>query len=352
MAVDNLPGRDRHRPRRRHVHRCRYKGSTVQTARLGGGVTLIGGNASNLSDRQPHRPRGPGCPRAGPGAAGGRGTNSARNLELKAGGSANANGGGLYNQGTLTLENALIRSNGVTGSGIGGGVANEGTLTLNGSTVSGNTSASHAGGIYNKTGGSLTLNSVTVSGNTSANLGGGLYGAAGAILTSGGVGSARRGRRRAPALSRPGHGRRGGRGTRGRTAGRGERGRRRAAALTTTNTTVSSNTSTSSTGGIHAAGTLKLRFTTITGNSSPSRANLYREAAAQRDPLRGRHREPAGRQQLRHQRPLHILRLQPLQRRVVFILGQRNRPEERRDPVQAAGGKRRSHAHASAGGRR
>ena len=254
MAIDNLPGGTGTVRVGGTCTGAWLKGGTIQTARLGGGITLIGGNAGSYLTANP-------TGRAILDARGlGRvllvaaGTNSARNLELKAG-TASGNGGGLLNQGTLTLDNALIRSNNGTGSSAGGGVANEGTLTINDSTVSGNTSASHAGGIYNKTG-SLTLNRVTVSGNSSANLGGGLYLEGLVTLTDGTVGPAN------TATNAGG----------GAYVAAG-------AALTVTNSTVSSNTSTSSTGGIHSAGTLKLRFTTVTGNSGPSGANLYRDTS-------------------------------------------------------------------------
>lgn len=55
----------------------------------------------------------------------------------------------------------------------GGGILNNGTLTINQSTISGNT-ASQGGGIFNN-GGTLTLNRSTVSGNSAGGGGGGIY---------------------------------------------------------------------------------------------------------------------------------------------------------------------------------
>src|SRR4030095_14222778 len=94
-----------------------------------------------------------------------------------------ANGGGVFNQGTLTLENDVIRDNTAgdptNGGGTGAGIWNyiNATLTLKGSTVSGNTAIgnlgyapSRGGGIANY--GTLTLINSTVSGNT-ANQGSG-----------------------------------------------------------------------------------------------------------------------------------------------------------------------------------
>jgi hypothetical protein len=84
-------------------------------------------------------------------------------------------GGGIYNSGTLTLNNATVSGNYSYGAGYdgysgGGGIYNSGTLTLNNTTVSGNsdgyetTDSGHGGGIYID-GGTLTLNNATVSGN-------------------------------------------------------------------------------------------------------------------------------------------------------------------------------------------
>jgi hypothetical protein len=92
-------------------------------------------------------------------------------------------GGGLWNEGTMTLSGSTVTQN---TSVVGGGIYNAGVMTLSGSTVSGNTSG---GGIYNA--GVLTLSGSTVSGNVggidnagvltlsgstvSGNTGGGIY---------------------------------------------------------------------------------------------------------------------------------------------------------------------------------
>jgi CSLREA domain-containing protein len=73
-------------------------------------------------------------------------------------------GGGIHIGGgvTLSLEESTIEGNSDDGDG-GGGIANEGTLTLTATTVSGNKSRIGAGGIYNfKT---LTVRNSTISGN-------------------------------------------------------------------------------------------------------------------------------------------------------------------------------------------
>jgi len=80
------------------------------------------------------------------------------------GGNANAleegNGGGIINDGDLTIADCSIRENVAF---LGGGISNIGTLTLTRSTVSGN-SASRGGGIFNE--GMATLTNSTISGNT------------------------------------------------------------------------------------------------------------------------------------------------------------------------------------------
>ncbi|HXM20062.1 MAG TPA: right-handed parallel beta-helix repeat-containing protein [Terriglobales bacterium] len=100
------------------------------------------------------------------------------------------NGGGIYNGGTLTINNSTVSGN--TGRGVtadGGGINNGGTLTINNSTMSGNRAAglqfARGGGIYN--GGTLTINNSTVSGNTAGGTttadGGGIYNVGTGTLT-------------------------------------------------------------------------------------------------------------------------------------------------------------------------
>ena len=96
------------------------------------------------------------------------------------GGSVVGKGGGILNSETLTLENATIGGNTVTGSdGDGAGVANlSGTLNLIDSTISGNSAEDDAGGIYNFDGATLSVSNSTISNNSagsaSGNYGGGI----------------------------------------------------------------------------------------------------------------------------------------------------------------------------------
>jgi hypothetical protein len=98
------------------------------------------------------------------------------------GGAARDVGGGIANNGTLTLVDCTIFANSAVA---GGGIDNEGTLTLTNSTVSGNTATGGcgeglcgAGGIWNFNG-LLTMTNSTVSGNT----GGGIWILAGGMAT-------------------------------------------------------------------------------------------------------------------------------------------------------------------------
>jgi hypothetical protein len=88
-------------------------------------------------------------------------------------------GGGIFNPtgGTVTVSKSTVddntRNNSYSSNGPGGGLYNEGTMTLSGSTVSGN----QYGGIYNY--GVMTLSGSTVSGNQN----GGITNYKGAYLT-------------------------------------------------------------------------------------------------------------------------------------------------------------------------
>jgi hypothetical protein len=98
--------------------------------------------------------------------------------------SSDQGGGGILNDGTLTVSNCTISGNSGTGSvnNEGGGITNFGTLTLSSSTVSGN-SAALGGGILNGDGNTLTVTNSTFSGNSATAKGGGIYNLVGGTLT-------------------------------------------------------------------------------------------------------------------------------------------------------------------------
>ena len=95
-----------------------------------------------------------------------------------ASGSANGNGGGVYNAGgaTLDLKDCTIESSSATG--MGGGLDSNGMATLTDCTISGNTSQGYGGGVensryYSKTA-AMTLTNCMISGNYSPSGSGGL----------------------------------------------------------------------------------------------------------------------------------------------------------------------------------
>ncbi len=101
------------------------------------------------------------------------------------------NGGGIRNNGTLTISNSTFSGNSADSSGVGGGggIRNSGTLIISNSTFSGNSADNSqfggGGGIFNS-GGTLTISHSTISGNSADNnivRGGG----GGGIITFGGT---------------------------------------------------------------------------------------------------------------------------------------------------------------------
>ena len=84
-------------------------------------------------------------------------------------GNSAVNGGGINNSGTLTISNSTISGN---SADYGGGIRNYGPLTISNSTISGNSVATEGGGIINF--GPLTISNSTISGNSAATEGGGI----------------------------------------------------------------------------------------------------------------------------------------------------------------------------------
>ena len=93
------------------------------------------------------------------------------------------NGGGIYNIGTLTVTNSTIFSNSATTAAAqGGGLWNSGGMTVENSTLSGNTSSLNGGAIHNA--GTLTIANSTLSGNSATTNGGGMVNSgASAVVT-------------------------------------------------------------------------------------------------------------------------------------------------------------------------
>ena len=80
-------------------------------------------------------------------------------------------GGGIYNDGTLTVTNSTITGN--SASSEGGGIYSSSILTVTDSTISDNFANSDGGGIYFF--GALTVMNSTISGNSTFSRGGGIY---------------------------------------------------------------------------------------------------------------------------------------------------------------------------------
>jgi hypothetical protein len=94
-------------------------------------------------------------------------------------GNTTINGGGIYNSGTLTVTNSTVSGN--AAGALGGGIFNDATLTVSNSTVSGNSADYYGGGIDNNGLSTLTVSNSTFSGNSTAGSGGGIYNSAGTL---------------------------------------------------------------------------------------------------------------------------------------------------------------------------
>jgi hypothetical protein len=155
-----------------------------------------------------------------------------------------AQGGGLYNGGTLTVTGSTLSANTATNSG--GGIYNSGTLTVSDSTLSGNAANGNGGGIYNYFSGTLAVSDSIMSGNSARGAGGGIYNFVGTLTVSDSTlsGNAANG-----------------------TYGVGG-GIYNGGTLTVTGSTLAGNTSTYYGGGIHNNGTLTVSDSTLSGNSA------------------------------------------------------------------------------------
>jgi hypothetical protein len=83
-----------------------------------------------------------------------------------------ANGGGVNNSGTLTINKGVIAGN--TSQGSGGGIYNNGRLTINNGVIAGNTAQESGGGVIND-GGGMTINETIISRNSTTGDGGGIW---------------------------------------------------------------------------------------------------------------------------------------------------------------------------------
>jgi hypothetical protein len=152
-------------------------------------------------------------------------------------------GGGIRNEGTLTVEDCLITQNSASA---GGGILNDGSLTVINSTISDNVArgghnryveCSTGGGMKNMTG-RATLINTTISGNTAEGKGGGIHVAC-------------------PAMQ------------------------------VLINSTISGNTTMNDGGGIFLNGEGRFTHATITDNTAVNGGGIYIEGSGERDVIRG-----------------------------------------------------------------
>jgi filamentous hemagglutinin family protein len=88
------------------------------------------------------------------------------------GNSADFQGGGIFNEGTLAVTNSTISGNSTKNDG--GGIQNRGTLMVTNSTISGNTATEDGGGIENERGTLAVINSIISGNSTTQQDGGGI----------------------------------------------------------------------------------------------------------------------------------------------------------------------------------
>ncbi len=103
--------------------------------------------------------------------------------------SSNHSGGGIYNSGTMTLNQVIVNNNNAvwggdpTGVPSGGGISNTGTMIIIAGTIQSNMGFWSAGGIYNT--GMLTITGSTIFNNQTGNPG--HFGAYGGGIVNGGT---------------------------------------------------------------------------------------------------------------------------------------------------------------------
>jgi len=109
------------------------------------------------------------------------GTDTISGLTIKDGDSAN--GGGIDDEGSLTVTDCTITENTADNNlGFGAGIFNDGTLDVVNSTISDNTHADQGGGIDSDDGVTTTVSDSTISGNQAAAEGAGIANAGGTAL--------------------------------------------------------------------------------------------------------------------------------------------------------------------------
>jgi len=152
-------------------------------------------------------------------------------------------GAGIYNTSMLTITNSTISHNGTSKTDDGGGINNSGTLNITNSNFSGNAAA--AGGAVENAGGMMTVTNSTFSGNT-ALAGGGIVNS-GSLTIGGSTFSGNSATGDAGGIANASSG-----------------------TISVTNSTFASNNAGTQGGGIDNGGVMIVVNSTISGNSAPS----------------------------------------------------------------------------------
>ncbi|MBF2048311.1 MAG: DUF4347 domain-containing protein, partial [Elainella sp. C42_A2020_010] len=153
------------------------------------------------------------------------------------------NGGGILNNGTLTVSNSTFTGNSAQGNGFGGGIYSDGTLTVSNSTFTGNSAGNPGGAIDNR--GTMTVSNSTFTGNRAS--GGGAIDNNGTLTVSNSTFT--------------GNSAVGGGGILNQPQGR----------LTVSNSTFTGNSASEAGGGIfHGGVTLTVSNSIVAGNASPN----------------------------------------------------------------------------------
>lgn len=84
------------------------------------------------------------------------------------------NGGGIHNAGTLTVIDSTVSGNRAVADSYGGGIYSSGPVTIVGSTIAGNQGATYGGGLF-ASGDLITIANSTFAGNSASIFGGAIY---------------------------------------------------------------------------------------------------------------------------------------------------------------------------------
>ncbi|XWV24567.1 hypothetical protein QJ856_gp1224 [Tupanvirus deep ocean] len=152
---------------------------------------------------------------------------------------SDTNGGAIYNNGTLTINDSTISNN--TATGIAGGIYNDNTMFISNTIITENT-ASGGAGVYNGSLDNLTIDNSTISNNIASDNGGGILNILGTVIINYST-------------------------VDGNTSGSGG-GITNAGSFTVTNSTISNNTSNVSGGAVFNTSSFGLTNSTVSGNTS------------------------------------------------------------------------------------